>query len=701
MVDIQLRFPRQEGQSAVTAPTPEWGDLQPYQAPAQAAPTAPAPEDWGQLQPYSPEQQQQVEGQEMPTAEKVWRGVVSIPTFGLASAIDALGAAAGPEWHQTQAAHDFSPVVGAAKMLHSYLAGHPDDQVRKDYEAGRRKAEEQEQEAGKSWAYTAGQGIGALLTPGLGAVGMAKGAPLFERLARGGLAGLAQGGLAGIGGGISAGETPGELLESGVYGGATGFGLGGAMGGALGPRLARVPTTPGQRAAAFAESLGTPIARGLASDLGPVRAGTAAIRSVPILGSRIAGGAQRAQEAAGEYVGDIAHGMAGGPTERALSDIAARSGLQQVIADNHVAQNGAYNAFRNEINTGQRYTMPATDAMLDQVMRERAGAGWTNPAQGLEQFRNVAGGATFNDAHRARVDAREAGRIGAQHPGYNANDFRRITNAMTQDLRGIAAASAKTNPQHALQLFDQAETQFGRLADQNDFLDSLANRQGEQVINQLLNAAREKNGDAQLLGQLKQKMKPDQFEALGGQLLSELGHHEPTDSFSLNQFVTRWNRVSPAAKRVLFSPQQQKDIDEVFNLGKQLKGSLREASTSHSASPLIIMDAIKDAVLTGAGMATGAVAGAPILAGAAAAAPAVLFMHYLSSPARVASMSKWSRAYQGMLMNPTPARTAVFRVATRNLANNIGVNAEDILRRTRAQQDQQPQSTGEGPNGTQ
>jgi hypothetical protein len=38
--------------------------------------------------------------------------------------------------------------------------------------------------------------------------------------------------------------------------------------------------------------------------------------------------------------------------------------------------------------------------MLNKIMAERQAAGWKNPAQGLEQFRNVAASGSFSGAHR-------------------------------------------------------------------------------------------------------------------------------------------------------------------------------------------------------------------------------------------------------------------------------------------------------------
>jgi hypothetical protein len=42
-------------------------------------------------------------------------------------------------------------------------------------------------------------------------------------------------------------------------------------------------------------------------------------------------------------------------------------------------------------------------------------------------------------------------------------------------------------------------------------------------------------------------------------------------------------------------------------------------------------------------------------------------------------MSAWSRAWRGLAMARTPARIAAFKLATRNLSNQLGVPVERIL----------------------
>jgi hypothetical protein len=612
-------------------------------------------------------------------------------TFGAAPAIAGLSEAGGTARPRAEIQADpqgmtlgdvASPFVGAAKMIGNAVMGADDPAVHDAYNRGREAALKDEQAANEQhpYAFFAGQMAGSLATPGFGA---ARAGTVGARALSGAVAGGVGGGLYGAGTATSEGGAPADVATRAATTAAVGAPLGGVLGATFGRRVVD-PNSPGQRAIRTAADLGETIPRGLASDNPVVSASGAAVKSLPLAGAKMSRAVDRLQTAAGGRVEDIAGRMAPA-TDRAAADAMVRPGLQGVIDANRAAQDAGYNALRAQIDQNARFTMPRTDAALNRIMAARRAAGWTNPAQGLEQFRNVAGGATFNGAHRARVDAREAGNVLVSNPGYNAGDFNRITRAMTADLREMVQQAATRNPRRALQAFDDAEREFGRLAEQNKILHSLVNAKGEGAIGALLRAANEKGGNLRLLAQLRNSMPAHEFEVIGGTLLSELGHNNATGEFSLNQFVTRWDKLSDRAKSVLFSPGHLQNLEDIVNLGQKIKSALRTQNTSHTSNTIILFDLARDAVLMGVGIGTGAVTAAGMLPGAVAATPAVVFAHWLASPARAASMAAWSRAYGGIALGtPTPARMAAFNAATRNLANNLGVPAERIMQTIQA-----------------
>jgi hypothetical protein len=44
-------------------------------------------------------------------------------------------------------------------------------------------------------------------------------------------------------------------------------------------------------------------------------------------------------------------------------------------------------------------------------------------------------------------------------------------------------------------------------------------------------------------------------------------------------------------------------------------------------------------------------------------------------------MAAWSRAYNAAAQRPTPVRIATFKLATRNMANNLGLDPAQVMRR--------------------
>jgi hypothetical protein len=400
-----------------------------------------------------------------------------------------------------------------------------------------------------------------------------------------------------------------------------GMGLGAATGGVLGPRAPR-PGSPGQRAAATAQALNAPLPKGIASDSRAVRSSTAAAASIPIFGARIRNAVDATREAAGNVIN--------------------QSGVDEAIDANRTRINNLYDTVRARINPDQPMAMPRTAAALARVRANRTAARQANPGQGLEQFDNIAQqGASFNGAHRARVDAREAGDALNPHPGYNAADYNLITRAMTADIRANVHAQGG-NP--ALAAFDRAERQFGPISTANKFLNRIARARGP------------------------------------GAGLDELGFNPATGEFSLDKFVTAWNKLNPQARPFVPEAAHARNIQAIFEMGQHIKSSLRERNTSHTSTPLIMWDLARDAIMTGAAVGAGVVSGMSVVGSGAAALPAIVLAHWVSSPARAASMAAWARAYRAYVVNPSPARIGVMTIATRNLANTLGLDPNVMVK---------------------
>jgi hypothetical protein len=520
-----------------------------------------------------------------------------------------------------------TPILGAANMFKDWVTGHPDPAINDAFEKGRQDALDSNKAAYDQHkaAYIGGQLFGSLLMPTMGAA--APGA-FVARATRGAIAGGAGAGAYAAGSGASQERPLPEIAADTAVAIPEGMVLGGLSGGVLGPRAPRaprVPVTPGEQAAATSAALGAPLPRGVSSDSRAARSITAASASIPLMGARVRNAVDATREAAGNVI--------------------QNSGIDEAINANRQRINGLYDAVRGQINPDQVMPMRQTAGAVARIRARRAAARQPNPDQGLEQFDNIANqGASFNGAHRARVDAREAGDAVNPHPGYNAADYNAITRAMTGDIR---VNLAQQGGRRALAAFDRAEEQFGPISEANKFLSRIARQRGP------------------------------------GAGLDEIGFNPATGEFSLDKFVTAWNKINPQSRPFVPEPGHANNIDAIFQMGTHIKSSLRERNTSHTSTPLIMWDLARDAIMTGAAVATGIMSSASVLGSAAAAMPAVVLMHWLSSPPRAAAMAAWSRAYRVFLTNPTPARIGVLTIAARNMANTLGLDPAAVVRQIR------------------
>lgn len=618
--------------------------------------------------------------------EAFGRSLAHGATFGLAPALQGVAAAGGPAptdiAGRASAAAAQRPIVGALNMLAEYLGIHPGETAWEAYHRGRSHAQA-ELEAGEAQhpiASLAGEMTGAVLGPGVGGFAAVP-ANIGGRIARGAAAGGLGGGLYGGGSAISKGESLEDIGREAATGATGGAIVGGAFGGLLGPRFPQA-ITPGQRAAQTAEALGAPLPRGVTFDSPFMQSTTSRMRQLPFVGERIGQRVEATQEAAGRRIGDIASGGAGVAPDRALTGSMLRPALQGVIDDNNLRIDQAYQGLRRLIDPDRATRLTRTERALGGILRERAAAGMRNPEAGLGDIINLAdNGAGFNGLQRAR---NEVGRLiglaqNNPNPGFNVGDFKRLYAAMSGDMDTVVRRHALYDPNRAADALRYANRAADQLVERNKAVQGVLNvRADERLVGSLINAAQQKTGNLRLLAQLRNSMHPDDFREIGGVMLTEMGHMPATGEFSLAKFVTNWDKVSDRAKGLLFSPEHLQNINDIAGMGEHIKRALKESSTSHSANMLVLLDVAKDVALLTMDLGTGA-PGFGTAAGAASTAVLYTFARWLGNPSTTSSMAAWARARNSLIASPTPGRVAAFNVATRQLADKVGVDPSRIL----------------------
>jgi hypothetical protein len=206
----------------------------------------------------------------------------------------------------------------------------------------------------------------------------------------------------------------------------------------------------------------------------------------------------------------------------------------------------------------------------------------------------------------------------------------------------------------------------------------------ERMVGSVINAAQGNTGNARLLAQLKAQMPADDFNHVVGVAVSELGYSKQLDGFSLNKFGTEWNKLSPTAKRILFSdPAHRQQLDKFANLSKVLKGGDQYANKSQTGRA-----GTTGAILGAAGAAAVSAMGGdvgPLLGLLASLGGGYVLAKGLARPATAASIVRWTQALQNQSRGPSQRTQAMLILATRNLLSNLqdipGFSKQEFLQR--------------------
>jgi hypothetical protein len=616
----------------------------------------------------------------MTAGEAFGRGAIDAATFGTAPAIMG-AAAAGAQGEQLPMVGDFPGLEivaqGAQRLTREALqqptlstlitgAQRPAHEAYEKTRAAEAEARSQAFEQHPGYAL-GGELVGSLVTPSFG-VGTAGTLP--ARLGSGFVAGATGGALYGAGSAIGEGGSAPEAFRGAAEGVALGGPFGAAFKGAFGPRIIDPALAWARQTAA--ELGGAP--RGLLSSLPGVPQLTSSLSSVPLAGYKIIGNVQKLQEKAGERIGDIAASMT--PAGRDVADDAVRRGLKSAIDVNKQEAGAHYNAVDALIHPSTPIDLRQTASAVQQVINRRIAKRQLDPEAGLEQVLNAIRHPqqiSMQGARGLRSDIRDAGDL-SPHPGLNAGDYNRIADAIGGDMRFAAH-------QHgAGKEFEAADKRFGEIAAKNTVLNRILKSGGQAAIDKLTGAARAGQGGAvRLLEGLKNTMPAADFQAIGGAILHALGEAPASGDFSLDKFVTGWNKLSPNAKQALFSPAHLENINDIVHMGQVLKGALATANKSHTAQALIIYEVATQAAEVAMGVGAGLINPAYALYAGASAVGLNLFTRWLASPSKAAAMGVWSKALQAVMADATPTRTATFNIATRNLAHRLGVPVDNII----------------------
>ncbi|MBI9081919.1 MAG: hypothetical protein JEY79_19535 [Pseudodesulfovibrio sp.] len=261
--------------------------------------------------------------------------------------------------------------------------------------------------------------------------------------------------------------------------------------------------------------------------------------------------------------------------------------------------------------------------------------------------------------------------------GIDKARMKQIYGAMTEDMRQAAYAKAGGK---GLEIFDKSNLVYSHIMNVEIPLLETVQKSGmpEKAYNMLFQQSA-KGGSR--LRQLKRNMTPDEWDIVAGSTMAKMGMAKPGaqnvagDAFSVDTFLTNWNRIAPEAKEALFGGTKyakvKPEIDRLLRVVGALKDSGIVKNTSNTATynalwstlvtPVTIASTAMGATSGGfvSGMVSGgATAGGLILAPMATAKLITnpRFVRWLTQGSRVAANTKGSQQAQAQMFSKHLAR---------------------------------------------
>lgn len=409
---------------------------------------------------------------------------------------------------------------------------------------------------------------------------------------------------AGYGGAYGFGSADGGLAER-LSGAATGALIGGgigAAGGALAQRLARPGGGGGGGNAAGRETYQAAIDAGivgpdgrplvLPADVGGpmARRFTAGISQTPFGAGPVTRAAEAAQDMAGQRLGQIA-AAEGAPVRQEVLGEIGQNAAQGYIDRTGAAATRAYSAARDMVPEGSRLQARNALSNLDQQLGELGATANTDAPliAGLERLRGdiARDGAPADLTIDAIRRLRTSTRAEAMSEGLRGTDYNRRAG---QVLDALSADIAAQLPDDAARAFREADRAYAeRLATIDDVMEQVVGARGdrsaEAVANRLVGLSR---GDSARLGRFLNAVEPEEAGIVRGSLIQEMGRSTPGqqnaagDAFSLQTFLTNWDKMPERTKNILFRGEHRNAIEGLARYAQGSRETARYANTSNT-----------------------------------------------------------------------------------------------------------------------
>ena len=255
------------------------------------------------------------------------------------------------------------------------------------------------------------------------------------------------------------------------------------------------------------------------------------------------------------------------------------------------------------VTGGSQITTPATTDVLNSIANSAQSKPIaslvTDPtiakaAQALQSAQG-AGDISFSDLRRLRTWVRDAQSNPELRQNIGSANLQRLEGALTSDIYSNAETLGSPQLTQQLRRTDQfyAAGQNRIQTALQPFADA---KSGENAYSRVIQAAGStSSADAQKLLSLKRSLSADDWGDVAANAVNELGKPSPGSApageggFSVNTFVTNYNKLSPRGKEVLFgslggggaqASQLRASLDNLASVASDLKGIQKGANTS-------------------------------------------------------------------------------------------------------------------------
>lgn len=406
-------------------------------------------------------------------------------------------------------------------------------------------------------------------------------------------------------------DTPGDAVRNGISGATLGAVVGKGMGElgrfgspsvAAAERNAPAELSPGQRAMAAADRLGSDyLPEGQNFDLLPADAGgpatrraTSMIAQTIVGGSPVISAGKRVLDTGKQVLGNIASSV-GTPADIEAAGVSAGEGARNWISRSSNRIGKIYDTARDMSKDAQIELPSAKEVADSQIARLQGVPGAADPkspaGKSLAEAQTLRSSLDGKYGVQGIRDMRTEMFVAPDFRGTPAEGrMKSVVNAASQDIEnGLRGQGMKK----AADAFRLADDQWkARLDTISNFIEPIIGKadspkSGEQVMGAIDAAAR---GNQKKLTAFLNTLGPEERGMVTGTIINRLGmraaNNAEEGSFSFDTFVANWNKLGPRAKRELFGPEAKASLDDLATVANGVKEAQTYANRSNSGGAI-------------------------------------------------------------------------------------------------------------------